>query len=260
MARGSGNQARRKEKVESELIGHSFMDALRIGFELSRFADNSSDLWKERVEGGLSKKGLFATERRFTMGEKMTKDENGGGNVKERKFLQGHVNRVWWIGVFCGAFSAMYTWSLYKQYNAFLNSLPTLLGVIMLLGLFLFCSLALRVCLFGIDILLKKFLEILIISLGIENVSRSGLSRNQVKMFLIKIGVGWFIFAAFYYCFGEKYNSLIRSLPDWLLVLLSLGIGFGFFVLFRRSYLSYKRRMQHRSSSGEIREKSPKVP
>lgn len=191
------------------------------------------------------------------MNEKMTKDETGGGNVKERNFFQGRVNRVWWIGVFCGAFSAIYTWSLYKQYNAFLKSLPALLGVIILLGFFLFCSLALRICLIGMSLFLKELWEIYIISLGIKNVLRSGLSRNQVKMFLIKIGVGGFIFAIFYYCFGEKYNSLLDSLPDWLKVLFSLGFLLGILGAFRHSYLHNKRGLQNRYSKKKNNEVTP---
>ena len=75
-------------------------------------------------------------------------------------------------------------------------------------------------------------------------------------MFLVEMGVLAPILAVLSFYFGERYNSLIMSLPDWLLVLISFAIGLGFFVLFRHSYLNNKRRMRSRPPSEESGEET----
>ena len=191
------------------------------------------------------------------MNKNLTKDGTNSGDTTILGWVNDRMSRAWWSGVFCGAFSVMYTWSLYKQYNAFLNSLPTLLGLIILVGFFLFYSLALRVFLIGMSFLLKKLWEIHIIGLGLENVLKSGLSWNQAKVFLIKVGVGGFTMGMFFYYFGEKYNSLLDSLPDWLKVLLSLGFLLVTLGAIRHSYLHNKRRLQNQHSKKENKDVTP---
>jgi len=191
------------------------------------------------------------------MNKNLTKDGTNSGETTILGWMSDRMSRAWWSGVFCGVFSLMYTWSLYKQYNAFLNSLPTLLGLIILVGFFLFYSLALRVFLIGMSMVLKKLWEINLISLGIKNVLESGLSWNRAKVFLIKVGVGGFTMGMFFYYFGEKYNSLLDSLPDWLKVLLSLGFLLVALGAIRHSYLLNKRRLQNQHSKKENKDVTP---
>ena len=76
-------------------------------------------------------------------------------------------------------------------------------------------------------------------------------------MFLIKIGVGGFTMGMFFYYFGEKYNSLLDGLPDWLKVLLSLGFLLVALGAFRHSYLLNKRLLENQDSKKEDKELTP---
>jgi len=74
------------------------------------------------------------------MNNKDIGDETVLEHTNKRELTNGQMNRIWWVGMLSGIFSALCTWDCYKKFEGYLNNVPTLLTLIMLTGLFLLMS------------------------------------------------------------------------------------------------------------------------
>lgn len=163
------------------------------------------------------------------------------------------MNKICWMRNVSGVISTLFVWGFYKDYCGFLNSIPTLLGLVILPGLLGLFSFTLEMIGFYQLPKIKPFLKSLVtidhvnsdIGKSLQKQSR----RGEIKIVLLTFGLIALCLTILRLTIGERVDAFFRVLlddffrtaPNWLQFVALMGGALCFLSLMLYCYFKSKK-------------------